>query len=320
MDYDKKDKLIIESIYHNWRTDSSKLSRKIRLSRRQVDYRIKNYFSSGIIRSIFTVFNYSKLGFEKPAYFFISLTHKKYTEEIGKYLEKTNRCTSWGKVWTNYDIFSNFIFKDDQEMHFILKNIKNKFKNKIKAIKVINPDYAEFFPLKSIGNELNETYILTTKSSKREQLDVIDTKIMKEISSNARKPILEIAENIKISPERCLYRLRKLVKQKIILGSRIQFGLKNAGYLATCLFIEAELDKSIIEKIKRLCKENDSINYLILSKKSPQIVIQTFHKNAETLREVIKKVSSLLSSQMFNISLIELEDDINIINPLPFLY
>ena len=250
MEYDKKDKLIIESIYHNWRTNSSKLSRKVRLSRRQVDYRIKKYFSSGVIRSIFTVFNYSKLGFEKPAYLFISLTHKKDISEVGKYLEKTKRCTSWGRVWTGFDIFSNFIFKDKQEMNQFLKNIKSKFRNNIKEIRIVDPEYAEFFPLKSIGNKLNETYLLTTKSEKKEQIDVIDTKIIREISSNARKPIIEIAENVKISPERCLYRLRRLVKEKIILGSRIQFGLKTSGFFATCLFIETQLTQELIENLK----------------------------------------------------------------------
>ena len=170
-----------------------------------------------------------------------------------------------------------------------------------------------------IKEELNETYLLTTKSEKKESLDKIDIKIMKEISSNARKPIIEIAEKIGISPERCLYRLRKLVKQKIILGSRIQFGLKTAGYLATCLFIETKLTPELTEKIKSLCKTNDSINYLIIADKSPQIIIQVFHKNTETLREIIKAVSEKLAPKNFNISLVELEDDINVINPLPFL-
>lgn len=319
MEYDKKDKLILESLYHNWRLDSSKISRKVRLSRRQVDYRIKNYFSSGVIRSIFTVFDYAKLGFNKPAYIFIKLANKKYFEEIGNYLEKTKRCTSWGKVWTKYDIFSNFIFKDSAEMSQIIKEIKGKFKDKVEGLKIIDPEYAEFFPLKSIGNELNETYTLTNKAEKKEQLDNLDIKILKEISSNARKPIIGIAEKIGISPERCLYRLRNLVKKKIILGSRIQFDLKNAGYLATCLFIETKLSPELIEKLKFFCAKNEYVNYLIISKKEPQIIIQAFHKDAESLREIIKEISEILSKQKFNLELVELEDDINLINPVPFL-
>ena len=160
---------------------------------------------------------------------------------------------------------------------------------------------------------------MTTKSEKKEQIDVIDTKIIREISSNARKPIIEIAENVKISPERCLYRLRRLVKEKIILGSRIQFGLKTSGFFATCLFIETQLTQELIENLKDFCKKNESINYLIISDRNPQVIIQAFHKNTDTLREVIRNVGEILSNNPFNILLVELEDDINVINPLPFL-
>lgn len=318
MEYDKKDQAIIESLYHNWRMSSSKLSRKLRLSRRMVDYRINQYFYQGVIRAIFGVFNYSKLGFDRPAYAFICLTDKKKVEEIGKFLEKSGRCISWGRAWTDYDIFSNFIFKNKKEMTLFFKKLNSSFNGKIDDITIVDPIHAEFFPLKSIGNNLNETYLLTEKTTKISELDEIDLKILKEIASNARKPIVEIAERIKISPERCLYRIRRLVKEKIILGSRIQFGLKNAGYFATCLFIKTKLTRGLNEELQQLCKNNPNINYLITSKKNPEIIIQVFHRNEETLREVIKRAAELLKSNPYTISLVKLEEDINIVNPLPF--
>ena len=125
MEFDKRDKEIIEALYHNWRMTASELSKKTNLSRRQVEYRIKQYYSANIIRTIFTVFDYSKLGYNKPGFAFIRLHNKKYLSIVGKYLEETKRCTSWGRVWTEYDIFSNLIFKNKKEMSLFVKNIKN---------------------------------------------------------------------------------------------------------------------------------------------------------------------------------------------------
>ena len=173
--------------------------------------------------------------------------------------------------------------------------------------------------MKSIGNNLNEIYSITPKENRKVKTDYIDLKILKEIGSNSRKAIVEIANNVKISPERCLYRLRRLYKQKIILGSRIQFVLKEAGYYATCLFINTSLDDKLINKFKSICKSNSSINSLIVSKKYPQIIIQVFHKDEETLRKIVEEVYSFLEEYNSRISLVELRDDMNIVNPLPFL-
>lgn len=319
MKYDKRDKIILENLYHNWRISSSKLSRKIKLSRRQVDYRIKQYFSSGIVRAIFSVFNYSKLGFAKPAYLFFTLKNKEEIKEIGEYLERSKRCTSWGRAWTEYDLFSNFIFKDKKEMNSFVKMLKIDFANKFDKIELIDPIYAELYPLKPLGSSVYETYILTQDNSKKIKLDSVDIRIIQELAKDSRKSLIEIAGSIKISPERLLYRLRKLVRDKIILGSRIQFNLSKAGYFATCLFVQSDAGKESLEKIKRLCKEEISINYLIISKKSPRVIIQLFHKDENTIRTVIKKVNSALEGTQSKISIVQLEDDINIVNPLPFL-
>jgi Lrp/AsnC family transcriptional regulator, leucine-responsive regulatory protein len=319
MEFDDKDKAIIEEFYHNWRITASQLSKKIRLSRRQVDYRIKQYFSSGAIRAIFTVLDYSKLGYKYPAYAFIRLKNKKDISEVGRYLEETKRCTSWGKVWTEYDIFSNFIFKNKKEKFSFIKSIKNRFKNKISNLLFIDPTHSELYPLKSINSNYREIYELKTSNQKKVKVDYIDLNIIKEIGSDSRKSVINIADQIRISPERCLYRLRRLFKEKIIMGSRIQFGLQEAGLFATCLFIDAKINNLLLDKMKTLCETDKNINYLLISKKSPQVIIQIFHKDEETLREIVKKVYSFFLEIDSKITIVELEDDINIVNPAPFL-
>jgi DNA-binding Lrp family transcriptional regulator len=318
MEFDKNDKSILDALYHNWRAPSSKLAKQLRLSRRQVDYRIKQYFSSKIIRTIFTIADYSKLGYHKPFYIFIKLNKREYVPKIGKYLRETKRCTSWGRVWTEYDIFSNFIFKNKKEVANFIKKLKATYKNEIEEIVCVDPIHSDLYPLKSIGDNLKETYTLAPKSNKKIKVDQVDLKILKEIRSDARKSIIKISEKVRISPERCLYRLRRLYKEKVILGSRIQFDLKESGYFATCLFIDTELSSGLSDKIKKFCLLNENINLSIIAKKSPNIVLQVFHKDEKTLREVIKNISDIFDKK-FKISIVSLEDDINIINPLPFL-
>ncbi|MBP7708296.1 Lrp/AsnC family transcriptional regulator [Candidatus Pacearchaeota archaeon] len=318
MEFDVRDRQIIEAIYHNWRASTSKLSRDLRMSRRKIEYRIQNYFSSGIIRTIFSVFNYSTLGFNCPAYIFIRLSRKKDFEMVGKFLTESKRCTSFGKALTEYDLFSNFIFQDRKEMKEFVKKFQNYFGKSLAEVLLIEPKYAEFYPLKIAGSSLRDPYLLTLKD-KKVSLDDLDLKIIKELGKNSRKSIVEIAENSKILPETCLYRIKELVRKKVILGSRVQFDLRKAGYFATCLFVNATMSNDLTLKLGKFCRTSTNANYLIISKKDPQVIIQVFHRDEETLSKLLGELSLLLGDNLGKITLVKLEDDIDVINPVPFI-
>jgi DNA-binding Lrp family transcriptional regulator len=96
------------------------------------------------------------------------------------------------------------------------------------------------------------------KKEKTEKIDELDLKILKSISLNARKPIIEIAQEIKSTVRSVNYRIKQLIKKEIILGFKIALNYELLGLKFYKTFIY--LDNPKKERIKEL------LNYLASQK------------------------------------------------------
>ncbi len=85
------------------------------------------------------------------------------------------------------------------------------------------------------------------------QIDGIDKEILRDLMSDARKPILEIARKIGISGAAIHQRLRKLEAAGLITGSKFVINPKVLGY-STMAFVGIYLDKAMRnpEAVKQL--------------------------------------------------------------------
>ncbi len=87
------------------------------------------------------------------------------------------------------------------------------------------------------------------------EIDGIDKEILRDLMTDARKPILQIANKIGISGAAIHQRLRKLEDANVISGSRLIVNTKVLGY-NTMAFVGVYLDKasSNSEAVKELKK------------------------------------------------------------------
>ena len=93
------------------------------------------------------------------------------------------------------------------------------------------------------------------KENKKVLIDGLDKVILKELMTNARKSINEIAKTAGISGAAVHQRLKKLEKTNLISGSQLVINPKILGY-KTMAFIGIYLDKAIRnpEAVKQLEK------------------------------------------------------------------
>lgn len=86
-------------------------------------------------------------------------------------------------------------------------------------------------------------------------LDGIDKEILRNLTEDARKPILEIARKLGISGAAIHQRLRKLEESQLIKGSQMMINTKVLGYTTTA-FVGIYLDKAMRnpEAVKQLKK------------------------------------------------------------------
>ena len=143
------------------------------------------------------------------------------------------------------------------------------------------------------------------------KLDGIDKHIVKMLTENARRPILEIAKKIGVSGAAIHQRLRKLEKQNLIKGSTINLNTKILGYTTTA-FIGIYLDKAT--------NNNAVVNQL---KKIPEILechyttgdwsilTKILCKDNQDLMEILTKKIQVIKGVARTETYISLEQQIN---------
>ena len=98
----------------------------------------------------------------------------------------------------------------------------------------------------SSGRQSREIYGEYEKVS----LDEIDLRIINKLSENARMSIVDLAEKLKTTPRIVDYRIKQLIKNKIINGFKIALGYDKLGI--QFYKVLTSLDNPKVEEIKKL--------------------------------------------------------------------
>jgi DNA-binding Lrp family transcriptional regulator len=206
------------------------------------------------------------------------------------------------------------VFRNEKEMTALKKEIE-----KIGDVEVLIPTEAILFPLRFTNEKSSFEYpFVTTDSNKCKSLSKRDIAILKSISGNASKSIVDIARETKMSAPLCIYHLRSIRDRKIVRGSRIQVVLSKSGVLATCLFMTFK-DKPSKDKLMRFARKCPNVNYLIIAEKNNTAILQFFYRKEQEFRKAIYSVQSLIGNECVEWHAAHIVDDDTPINAFPFL-
>jgi len=316
MKFDKTDKKLISYLYYHYREPLTKIGKACRLSREQVEYRIRKYENGGLIRKYVTIFNYSLLGYNE--FVIILLKINKEKELIRHELENMKNVISCGEVISKYDLYVNSIFKDKDEFENVFYSFLETHKESIEKFSLISLTDGMLYPLKYFGEKNSEKNYSLVSQNKEVKISEKDMKILKALEKNGRARIIDIAKQTGISSELIVYKMKELYKNKVILGTRLQLGMeKHEFYFGILMFKLKNLDKGSKEKIKELCKNHPYINSLGFGIGEYNCFIQFFYRDEKGFRNSLKKIKKELSSgiQDYELFLIEEENDVK---TLPF--
>lgn len=303
MKLNNADHRLISYSYHNSREPLTRIAKETRLSREQVDYKLKKYQENGLIKRFVGVFNWHKLGYKRNC---ILITKKEIDLKNSK-----KHIISEGKFVGNYESYHNLVFKDESEMTSWLSD------QSLEEHIMLKPHFLELYPLKFISVKDPEKNFLfegdTEKISKEEK------EIIKLLDKDFRIKLVDIANKMNTSSELTLHRLRKLQKSKIILGSRIDFDMKKLGFDYTLLLMKInKSDTQTQNKIREFSRQNKNINSLMFTNENPNCIIQLFNKEKEDITITIKSLKELIPNQIANIEILFIDED-EYISSVPFL-
>ncbi len=294
---DEKDRKILEELDYNARQTDSEIAKKVGLSKQVVNYRIKDLIKKGIIMNFYTIVNTGHFGLDS-FYVFLQLENINKDQEIAL-LNKLNSLdfvgwmvSSMGKWDAVLLVNAPSVSKFESFLEKII-SICGKYLHDYMITTLVT---AEHIGYKAVGDKPYLSGIKQTERISSIKLDIIDKKILQEISQNSRLPITEISFKTKIPIHVIKYHLKNLIKNKIILAFKPQISVHKLGYQWHLLLIRLKpSDEKRKKDLLEFCKNNKKIYYITNSIGSYNIMLDIHVDNVEEFKEVLLNIKEKFS-------------------------
>ncbi len=319
MEMKEKDMKFLTQIYHNKRESLTKIAKEAGMTRIQAEYSLKKFIDNGIIEKFLTMFNYGAFGYNVYALMLVKMERFSTLRSFTRKLEESSNCISWGESYGKYDLFTNLIFKDEEDMSNFLSEIISEKNEQVSDYLIIKPYLSEFYPLKIFHGKKGPTLPFFSEKIEEKKFSEKDLKMLRELEKDGRVKIIDIAKKVGISAEMVLHKIKKFERDKVILGVRTGVRVKKLGYNYSLIFLNIRnLSKNLKEKIITFARGEKRVNALVLSLFNPNCVLQIFHKTDDELKEEVKKIKTLMKDEMIDIDVVLAQEEEKV-NTLPFL-
>lgn len=261
---DLKDRKILYELDSNARQSCSKIAKKVGLSTEVVNYRIKKFEQEGIITQYQLIVNLAKLGIVQFK-ICLALQHLDSTklEEILGSLKKNNSVKWIVSCNGNWDIIISLETDSLEKVNELKNDILGAFENYIdrKAVSILveAETYGRNYLIDKKEEYAKRSRIIM-KTDEKTTLDDVDLEILKKLSENARKSIIDLASELKMSVRVVEYRIKQLLKKEIILGFKVALNYEKLGIHFYKVFVYLDSPKKErVDQLIRYFEHNKNI-------------------------------------------------------------
>jgi len=239
MKLDLKDKKILYELDKNARISCAQIAKKVKLSSEVINYRVKRLEEQGIITGYQTAIDYFKLGLLhfKICIRFNGISLDK-EESIYSKLNKVPQVIWIAKCQGDWDSIISCTVNNFKELDQIKDKIINLISLHInkKSISFLSELWS--FPRNYLIKKEKET---TSKiSDKQPKIDETDLQILRILSNNARKPVIDIVKEMNSTVKIITTRIRKLLRTGVIKNFRLIINYDKLGihFYKTFLYLK----------------------------------------------------------------------------------
>jgi len=296
VEIDLKDRKILYNLDLNCRQSNTQIGKKVGLSRKVVEYRIKRMGDEGIITGYWTEIDSFKLGYDVyRIYVIFKDADKGKKDEIFNYFSNYENIYSLSLITGPIDLCAVIWVKDVYEFYqFWLKPLNlydEHFEKAVTSIYVQTIECAKSFLLPEKKDNLTGELYKISCRGKPIRIDKIDYDLLNELSSNGKIPLIELAEKLGCSSQNAKYRMENLVKKGIIKAYRLDIDetkLDMHQYKLDIRLKNHKQRKSIIDYMMKkpyFVTLNEAIGWADIE---PEI----YTKNVDTLLEIMEDLES----------------------------
>jgi len=290
---DLKDKKLLYELDMNSRQSFNELSRKLKLSKTAVIYRINNLKKEGIIKQFQTVINFGKLGFIGfRLYLKLQGATPKKKEEIVEFFKKKDIVAWVVSIEGEYDLGFLILAKTIKEMSYLWDEILEKYANFIKDRLLTIMTHVSYFSrayLLDLKQNIYEINLITEPENI--EIDEKDKEILKLMASDGRISIINLSSKVRLTPKTVIQRIKKLEEKKIIIGYRTLFDLEKLGYKYFKVHFKlTNITKEKDKKFRLFVKSNPNIIYDDKVLGGDDFEVELEVKDLNDLRSILDKI------------------------------
>ncbi len=305
---DLKDQKIFVELFKNGRVPYSIISKNTHMSKDVVRYRIEKLLKEEIMVGITTIIDISKLGWSSSLVFFkFTNLNKVKIKQFMSYLIENPFVVEVLEFAGSWDFAVRFQHKDTGHLNQIINKLET-------SSPYLIDKYSIFFISKSIFlpyNVLFEKYAFWYPSTKIQphRTDNFDLKILSALSSDGRKSLAQLEEELKENRMTIYYRIKKMIKSGLIQHFRPSMFVEKLGL--HWYVVKIKLSQRSDEKIKTIINRLKSFkqtNHILLGFGAADIIFYTQVKVVQELQEIIYMLREDFSDE---IKSIEFDNTIN---------
>jgi len=298
---DLKDQKIFVELFKNGRAPYSTISKNSHMSKDVVRYRIDKLIKEGIMTNITTIIDIKKLGWSSSLVFFkfMNLDKIKIKQFISCLIENpfVVEILEFAGSW---DFAASFQHKDTLHLNQIVSNLETNFPFLIDHYSIFFISENIFLPY----NVLFEKYAFQFPSIKIQpyKTDNLDLKILSALSTDGRKSLASLEEELNENRMTIYYRMKKMIKSGLIQHFRPNMFTEKLGlhWYIIKIKLSNRSDKKIKVLINRL-KSFKQTNYIILGFGAADIIFHMQVKVVQELQDIIYMLREDFSDEIKSI-------------------
>lgn len=304
---DKKDKKLLYYLSINARSSDSQLSKKLRLSKNAVKYRINRLVNNDIITKFATTINLGSIGYTTFT-MLLKFNQDIYKDKSTLTHLKNHAYIGWAITLSGtWDVLVEIVSKDFNHFHQLVRQLITHYGSQLNTFQVLFS-----FDTLRVEHLVSDFYKETKlpeipseqRTTKEYKLDSADRKILHTLSKDSSLSYQEIAKYTNLSADVVRYRIKKLIKQKTIIKFFAEPSLPSLGYTEFLYIMQLrDLDKNTLANVKAKIKSNANITYAFIDTNSLSIVLVCAYKDAAGIdqlsRSLRNKYNQFIESQQY---------------------
>jgi Lrp/AsnC family leucine-responsive transcriptional regulator len=301
---DLKDRKILYELDLNCRQSNTQIGKKVGLKKDVVGYRIKRMQDEGIIKNFWTAINTFKLGYQVfRIYINYHYVSTKIKDEIIEYFTEYENAwavaTVEGPIDLGLVIWVKNIYDFYQFWDKALEKFEDYFEKYTISVYIKAVGYKKSYLLDAPDKSDNKMYEAVCDGT-TVKIDETDYKILDEIATNGRIPLVELAEKLNCSSQSINYRLKNLEQSGVIQAFRVNINRSKLGlqlYKVDIFLKEYKHRKNIIKYLE----ERGYIECLNVaagwSDIEPEIVVESTDKLIGLMEEISNNFPNSIRKQ-----------------------